>query len=104
LYFDPFVTDGVIDNTERFCFTYAMGDPNSEKPWFNSHYDHNSMTWHLMGGSKTSDENSDEFYLDATLVVEAPGYVPALMADTSSAATIQNADSIQPPCTVFHII
>ena len=76
LYFEPLESEGRIDKAEGFNFTYAMGDPAGEKPWFRSSYDHESMTWHLMGGSKQSDENSDAFYLDATLVVETPGYVP----------------------------
>lgn len=76
LYFDPLQSSGNITDPDNFEFTYAMGDPNGEKPWFNSHYDHNYMTWHLQGGSKTEDENCDAFLLDAKLKVVAPGYVP----------------------------
>ena len=76
LYFDEFRTEGNVEQNPGFHFVYSMGDPQGEQPWFRSHYDHDSMTWHLCGGSKTADQNSDAFQLDATLVVESPGYVP----------------------------
>lgn len=76
IYLDEFKTSGNIDDPDNFRFNYSMGDPNGDKSWFSSDYDHNSMTWRLRGGSKTGNANNDPFLVDATLKVVAPGYVP----------------------------